>query len=211
MAETALGICMHSGWGVLVAVSGHALSPKIVDRRRFEVIDPAVPGAKQPYHHAATLRFAESEKYLHQCASVSKQLAAGVIAELVRQQDRSGCSIIGAAILRSAARPLPPLPNILSSHPLIHTAEGEFFRNVVADACDRLGIPVTSVRERDLATQAQASFAAAARRVQQTIAQLGTAIGPPWTKDHKAATLAASLLLAAAENVSSARPVKKTG
>ena len=211
MQQLAFGVCMHSGWGVLVAVSGDAPSLKIVDRRRFEVIDPAMRGAKQPYHHAATLPLAEAQKYLERCASVSERLATEAVGEVVRQQDGRGFTNLGVAILRSAGRPLPPLPNILSSHPLIHTAEGEFFRNVVAEACGQLKVSVTSIRERDLDTQARTAFGSATNRVLQAIEKLGASIGPPWTKDHKSATLAASLILAGARHIASAHPVKRTG
>ena len=62
MKPAALGVRMHSGWGVLVAVSGDAASIEIIDRRRIVTIDASVPGAKQPYHHAANLALGESER-----------------------------------------------------------------------------------------------------------------------------------------------------
>ena len=37
--------------------------------------------------------------------------------------------------------------------------------------------------------RAKAAFGNAASRVQGNIASLGRTIGPPWTKDHKTATL----------------------
>ncbi|MGA7380079.1 MAG: hypothetical protein WBX03_04455 [Terriglobales bacterium] len=80
---------------------------------------------------------------------------------------------------------------------MIHTAEGEFFRNAVSKACEGLKIPVTAIRERDLDEQAKAAFGKAASRVQRTIASLGKSLGPPWTKDHKTAALAAATILAA--------------
>ena len=211
MHETTLGICMHSGWGILVAVSGDPPSIAIVERRRFEIIDPAISGAKQPYHHAATLALTEAEKYLRQCAAVSERLAAALIDEVVQQQTDRGHRIVGAAILRSAARPLPALSSILASHPLIHTAEGEFFRDVVAKACEESGIPVRSIKERELEERANTVFGAAVNRVQQAIAKLGATIGPPWTKDHKIATLAASLVLPREKNTTSTYSRRKIG
>lgn len=195
MLETALGVCMHSGWGILVAVSGDPPSVRIVDRRRFEIIDPTIPGAKQPYHHGATLVLTEAEKFLEQCAALSARLAAAVIGEVVQQQTEHGHRIVGAAILRAAGRTLPALSKILASHPLIHTAEGAFFRNVLTGACEDLKIPTTAIKERELEERAKTAFGTEANRVQQAIAKLGASIGPPWTKDHKVAALAASLVL----------------
>jgi len=46
---------------------------------------------------------------------------------------------------------------------LIHTAEGEFFRHAVRQACERLKIPVTAIRERDLEERAKVMFGKAAK------------------------------------------------
>src|SRR6185503_13196473 len=55
-----------------------------------------------------------------------------------------------AVILLSSARPLLDLKAILASHALIHTAEGEFFRQAFRSAFETLKIPVTGIRARDL-------------------------------------------------------------
>jgi hypothetical protein len=196
MKRAALGIRMHSGWGVLIAVSGNAALVEVVDRRRIVTTDPSIPGACQPYHHAATLGLPESERYLANCAAACARLAFAAIEEVVRELEARHCRVVGSALLLASGRPLPPLANILASHPLIHTAEGEFFRHAVRQACEHFNVAVTPVPERDLAERAKASFGNAASRVQSRIASLGGSIGPPWTKDHKSAALAASLILA---------------
>jgi hypothetical protein len=104
--------------------------------------------------------------------------------------------IVGSAVLLASGRSLPPLEKILTSHPLIHTAEGELFRNTVSQACKDLQISVTAIRQRELGERAKAAFGNTASRVQASIASLGKTIGPPWTKDHKTAALAAALILA---------------
>ncbi|HXM64353.1 MAG TPA: hypothetical protein VN950_26060 [Terriglobales bacterium] len=201
MKRAALGFRMHSGWGVLVAVSGDANSVEVINRRRIVITDPTIPGANQPYHHAASLGLSErslreSEKYLAGCAAVSERLAFAAIEEVVRELERRDYSMIGSAVLLAAGRPLPPLAKILGSHPLLHTAEGQFFRNAAIQACQRLNLPVTEIRERELEEQAVEAFGRAASRVQRRIATVGSSIGPPWTKDHKTAALAASMILA---------------
>ncbi|MGA7380080.1 MAG: hypothetical protein WBX03_04460 [Terriglobales bacterium] len=87
MQRAALGIRMHSGWGVLVAVSGDANSLQVIDRRRLITTNPTIPGASQPYHHAANLELPESEKYLANCAAVSERLASAAVSEMVRELD----------------------------------------------------------------------------------------------------------------------------
>jgi len=196
MKRAALGARMHSGWGVVVAVSLDGASVELLDRRRIVTIDPRIAGAKQPYHHVARHGVPDAEKYLASSAGVSERLARTAIEELVRELHGRGYRVTGCAVLLASGRPLPPLEKILAAHPLLHTAEGEFFRNTVRSACEGLKIPVTAIRERDLAEQTKAAFAKTAGRVQHRIETLGKSIGPPWTKDHKSAALAASTILA---------------
>ena len=201
MKCAAIGIRMHSGWGVLLGVSGAAHSVEIMDRRRIVIIDPAVAGAAQPYHYAASLGLtamglAESERHLASCAAVSGRLALAAVGELVRELDGRNYHIVGSAVLLASGRPLPSLSKILAAHPLIHTAEGEFFRHAVSQACESLKIPVLAIRERDLEERAKTVFGTGSGQMRRRIASLGSSIGPPWTKDHKAAALAAAIVLA---------------
>jgi len=186
---------MHSGWGVLVAVTRDADGLEVLDRRRIVVADPEAPGAIQPYHHAARLQLPESEKHLARCVATSTSLASVVLSEVIRELSERRYRVAGCAVLLASGRPLPPLEKILAAHPLIHTAEGEFFRRSVSLACESLKIPVTAIRERDLEECARIAFGKAASRLQQNIATLGSTIGPPWTRDHKAAVFAGLLLL----------------
>jgi hypothetical protein len=196
MKRAALGLQMHSGWGVLVAVSGPAQAIEILARQRIVTADPDMPGAIQPYHYAMSLKLSEADKHLANCAAASTRLAAVAIRNVVSELNARQHHVVGSAVLLASGRSLPALEKILASHPLIHTAEGEFFRHTVSQACEELEIPVTAIRQRDLDERAKAAFGNAATRVQHSIASLGSSIGPPWTKDHKTAALAAALILA---------------
>lgn len=195
MTHAALGVRMHSGWGVLVAVSGDPTSMEVADRRRIVVTDPSAPGAKQPYHHAVELPLRDADRYLAACAASSARLALAELSAAVRELESRRYRIVGATILLASGRPLPPLPDILASHPLLHTAEGEFFRRAVVTACEQSRIAVTGIRGRDLEERASAAFGRTLTRVRRHIATMGRTMGPPWTADHKSAALAASLLL----------------
>jgi len=196
MKRAALGVRMHSGWGVVVAISGDAGGLEILDRRRILTADPSVPGAKQPYHFAADLDIAEAEEYLSNCAAVSERLAFDAIKEVVSDLKAGQCRIVGSAVLWASGRHLPSLPQILVSHALIHTAEGEFFRHAVKKACERLETAVAAIKERDLGDRARTALGSEASGIERRISSLGSSIGPPWTKDHKTAALAAAIILA---------------
>jgi hypothetical protein len=195
MKRAALGFHMHSGWGVLVAVSQDSDLVTLLDRRRIVVADPEVPGAIQPYHFAAQLKPPAQEKHLAHCAASSSRFAATAIAEVIKELDGRHYGIVGAAILLASGRALPPLAKILAAHLLIHTAEGEFFRRAAHSACEGLQIPVTTIPVRELDARAKVAFAKRAGQVQSSIAGLGRSVGPPWTSDHKTAALAAALIL----------------
>jgi len=160
------------------------------------IADPARTGAKQPYHFAQEQSLQEAERHIAECAAVSERLAFESLAAVVREMQRFEYVAVGCAILLASGRPLPSLPLILASHSLIHTAEGEFFRRALGKACERVGIEVTGIRERDLDERAAAVFGSHARELRQEIASLGASVGPPWTADEKSASLAAWLILA---------------
>jgi len=199
--NAALGFRMHSGWGGLVAISADDNSVDVVARRRIVTADPKIPGAQQPYHYASSLKLAEAEEYLAKCATASESLTFDAIGSVVRELEGRDYRLLGSAVLLAAGRPLPSLAKILMAHSLIHTAEGEFFRNAVRQACERSKISVTTITERELDEQVKSAWGDAASRLQQRIANLGSSIGPPWTKDYKLATLAAAAILGVAEKV----------
>lgn len=190
MKNAAFGIRMHSGWGALVCISGDADALEMVERRRIAIIEPTMPGAKQPYHFAESLRLEEAERHLQKCAAISERLALQAIRDTLDAVTSRNYQVIGCAMLLASGRELPALPKILASHALIHTAEGEFFRRLVSEACERCHIPVMGIRERELDDRANAIFGKAAPRVRQHISSLGKTVGSPWTQDEKTAALA---------------------
>jgi hypothetical protein len=195
MQQAAIGIRPHSGWGALVVVTGHPGAVEVVDRRKIVITAPDIKGASQPYHFAKGQSLPAAESYLAECAEASEQLALKALRETVEQIARRGKVIARCAILLAAGRNLPALPNILASHPLIHTAEGEFFRQSFRRAGELIGMEVIGIRERDLDERACLAFGPQADSVKLEIAGLGSSLGPPWTSDQKNACLAALLVL----------------
>jgi hypothetical protein len=196
MNTAAIGVRMHSGWGALVAVSHSASSTiEVVERRRVTVIPSGTSGVKQPYHFAKTLALPDAEKFLVNSFTASKDLALMVIREIVNELSGRQYRVVGSAVLLASGRALPPLEKILASHAAIHTAEGEFFRDVFSKACQELSLPVTGFRERDLDQLLYTAFGKTATKLTQQVSTLGKSLGPPWTADQKNAALAALLVL----------------
>lgn len=195
MKNAAIGVRMHSGWGALVAVSNNGGIVEIPARRRIVVTASGTRGGNQPYHFAKALELPEAEKFLGDSFAATKHLALEAIRDLIGEL-RSQYRIVGSAVLLASGRPLPHLAKILASHPLIHTAEGEFFREAFSKACESLDLPVTGFRERNLDESLQTTFGDAAAGMRRQVATLGQSLGPPWTTDQKMAALAALVVLA---------------
>lgn len=195
MKSAAIGVRMHSGWGVLVAVSNDGGKPTVIARERIVVIDEKAGGKKQPYHFAKSMALSAAEKYIARCKEESQRLACeaiGALSESLRGRDYR---VAYCALLTASGRALPSLASILAAHPLIHTAEGEFFRGAILRACGSLKIAVSTIRERDTEEQAKAALGKSAVAAIKRIANAGKALGPPWTQEHKKTALAAWMAL----------------
>ena len=189
----ALGFRAHSGWAVVVAVAGSPRNPVVLDRRRIVIADAAIPGSKQPFHAAERLEIRDAEELISRCRESAEKLAAAAIAQL-RQEHH----LVGSGLLIGSGRALPGLESILRSHALIHTAEGEFFREVLAGTSEQRGLPVKRFKEREVWDHAAEVWKVNSETLQARITALGRSLGPPWTQDEKLATLAACLVLGGA-------------
>ena len=187
---------MHSGWGIVVAVAAEGEAIEVLDRMRIEVADPKMPGAKQPYHYAAELPAGKAQAHIERCEDASGEMARAAVDELIRSSRGGGYHIAGCGMLTGAGRELPSLEKILAAHPLIHTAEGEFFREVVRRACEAVEIPVVKIPEKQLEEQARTALGKSHAAIARAIERMGATIGPPWTQDQKKAALAAAVILA---------------
>jgi hypothetical protein len=194
--RAAIGIRAHSGWAAVVAVAGDSGEVRVIDRRRIIVVDSDGPRAKQPYHFAENLPLGEAQSHLDRCEKTAIRLATAGLQSVVKVLHDSQLDVVGCSILQASGRPLPALAATLASHALIHTAEGEFFRNAFARACAEIGVPVSKIRERELFDIASGELRIPAARFKSKLANLGRELGPPWTQDQKNAALVGWLLLA---------------
>jgi hypothetical protein len=194
--SAAIGVSVHCGWGAMVVMAGAPGREEVLDRRRLFIIDPKVKGASQPYHYVEEMEIRAAQRHLTRCAADSTRLALEALTGVSADLRGRGFTVMASSILLSSARPLPDLEEILASHPLIHTAEGEFFRQAFRGAFERLKIPVTGIRTCDLDDRAREAFGEAAPEVHKRIDAMGRSLGAPWTKDEKTAALAAAIVLA---------------
>jgi hypothetical protein len=100
-----------------------------------------------------------------------------------RRLERSRGNTVGAcAVLVGTPMPAWTTDEILAVHFRMHKAEGVLFRDVLVRASRACKIKTVEVPLASLPKRA---------RLARQVTALGTAAGPPWGKDQKAAALAA--------------------
>ena len=183
-ADAAFGLRVHSGWAALVAVSGPLAAPAVLARRRIELVDRASPGGNQPFHAARGLPLEAARRLVDRALDGATRLARGALAAAAGELPPLAAGKIACGILQSSARPLRAFEAVLASHALVHTAEGELFRDGLAAAAAGQGIPVLRVKERELFDRCTARLGIAAGDLERHLAALGRALGPPWRQDE---------------------------
>lgn len=196
----ALGFLAHSGWAAVVAVAGTPQDPEILDRRRIELFDPAIPADRFPFHAAQELPLAEARKLLARSEAATQKLARSALTDLLTELEEKDLLITACGIVGAPAKSSPPLPTILASHALIHAAEGERFRGVLVEAAEARALRVLRVPQRDLFQVAATRFRTPVATLQTDLAPLRRTLGPPWTADQKNSALIAWLALSTPES-----------
>jgi hypothetical protein len=194
--SAAIGLRAHSGWAAAVAVALEGDEPRVLVRARLELSARSRKGPVQPYHAAEPMAVDQARRYLDRCRAEARSWAVRGLAGVVRELPALGAKPSSCAILAASGRPLPELSAILASHALIHTADGEHFRDALAGAARSLGLRVVRVREKGLYSTASAVLSQSEENLRARLGELGRAVGPPWTADQKLAALAAWQALA---------------
>lgn len=196
-ARAALGFRAHSGWAALIAVAGSLRAPIVLERRRVELVEHPTWAAKQPFHAAEKLPLKEAQKIITRSKDEARRLAHRALREALDELGVKGHRVACCGILLGSGRPLTTLETTLASHALIHTAEGEHFREALLHASAKCGLCVTGVKEKELFSRCASAFRISENDLHGRIAAIGKQIGPPWSQDEKFAALAAWLALAA--------------
>jgi hypothetical protein len=208
--RAALGWSVHTGWAVLVAVTGPATSAAVVDRRRIEMMpqrDVALP--RFVYHAAQKMTPATAERFVRQANEMSSTNAKTAIRTATAELRVKGFAVTASGIVVGNKRLEAPLAAILASHALIHTAEGQLFRDAIRRASDSLKLPVTEIGAKDLEARAAKALRLSAAALAARLARIGAAAGRPWSKDHRQACLAALIAFSsAAAAAGSNRPAR---
>lgn len=195
MKEAAVGFRVHSGWAAVVAVWLEKGTPVVLDRKRAHLVKTFSYTFRQPYHTAEKMPLAEARKFVTQVQTEARELAYCVVHEMQSDLENLKIKLMRGNLLLSSGRPLPDLERILASHALIHTADGELFREAVVHGCTLCGVKMETVKERALLEDAGTALHLKPAELLRRVTQLGKPLGSPWSQDEKFAALAAWLAL----------------
>lgn len=197
MKQAAVGFRVHSGWSAVVAVCLEKGKPVVLHRQRLQLVETFTYRFRQPYHTGEKMALAEAREFIAGVREKGRDLGYRAIRDLQVELEGHGYQVTRGALLLASGRPLPELEKILASHALIHTADGELFRECLLHASAHCGLAGVSLRERELLEQAAKALRAPRPSLLRRVTELGRPFGSPWTQDEKFATLAAWLALRA--------------
>ena len=170
--------------------------PRVLARQRIHLVDTFIYKFRQPYHTAKRMSPDEGRAFVAQVQAKARRLAYRAIRDLQDSLKAQGYQLTRCGLVLASGRPLPRLPQILASHALIHTADGELFRGAILHARARCDLTSAAVKEKELLSEASRVLRLKPDELAQHIADLGHEIGPPWSQDEKFASLVAWIALA---------------
>jgi hypothetical protein len=195
MDQAAIGLRVHSGWTAMVAVALDGGSPWVLWRGRPHLVETFTFEFRQPYHTAEKIPFDEARCVIARARDEATRLARNAIATVESRAADIGCDLNTCSLLLASGRPLPALERILASHALIHTADGELFREALIAATKSSGLEMFTIKESEVVASASRELEMKPDTIMRRITRLGAELGPPWTQDEKLAALAAWLAL----------------
>jgi hypothetical protein len=164
----------------------------VVTSRRIELSDPADAHGRQPYHAAAgTAR--KPGPQLEQLIAAVEKFGRQSVDAFIREHEKAGRRFDGAGIVVGS---LIDPAQIANDHFRIHALEGQLFRGIVKAATDRRRVVSSIWRERDIYELAANRLKRSESELRQTMAVFGRSVEGPWRAEHKAAALAAWLVIA---------------
>jgi len=166
----AVGLAVHTGWAACVIAGGGFERPRIELREHFELLGDL---DRFVFHRAAEMRPDAAKAFVARAARDARAAALSALRQATAGRELLACAIIGRT------DPMPPLAEVVLSHPMMHTAEGMFYRDALREAAKAAGLDVRIVSPKALDTK------------DARLAAVGRAVGKPWNADYKLATLAA--------------------
>jgi hypothetical protein len=196
MKQAAVGFRVHSGWCALVVVSLENEVPTVLSRERVHLVETFSYKFRQPYHTAEKMPLEKARAFISGALSEAKRLATRALSSIQTDLGRQGFQVERCALLLASGKTLPSLDRILLSHALIHTADGELFREALRHSSAQCDLEMICIKDRELLDRGVRTLRTNRDKLLRRLTGLGSAFGSPWMQDEKYAALAAWLVLA---------------
>ena len=190
--ELVLGFRPHTYWTAAVALTGSPDAPEVIERRRITF---ATGNERMVYHQAAEIPRAEAPALVEHVRVAVRGNARVAIRSLLDDLGKAGWSVQAAVVPTGGVRVPADIADIVRVHARMHAAEGELYRDLVADACAELGLAVRREVERELVHLACDRIGTSEAVLKSRLQAMGAKLGPPWSEDQRLAMLAALLHL----------------
>src|SRR5689334_19091022 len=112
--KAALGFRTHSGWAAAVLAAGRGGAIEILDRRHVALCDSSRQDAKQPFHAAEPMPFAQAESHIALCRKTTEKLARDAVSAAVAICENQKLRLSGVCVITASGRALPDLATILA-------------------------------------------------------------------------------------------------
>jgi len=188
MNEAALGFRVKSGWAMVVLLSGASSPPRVIDRRRVDLSDPAVPDSAQPFHAGLDLPKTAGAKAVARLVECVERSSERAIAKLIKHYRTGGYRIVGAGIVVGST--VDP-QTIRNDHIRAHAEEGRLFRVVIENALKLSRLKSSVTREKDSMSEGTKALGISERKLRAELTTMGKAVEGSWRAEEKAATIAA--------------------
>jgi hypothetical protein len=186
--RAALGFKLHTGWAILVAVTGSPSRFEILLRRRIELLPSGDAIPRFMYHRAAEISLTLAARLIQQAEVAAHDAALLAVSEALDHL-RALNFVVKSSGIAASSKPVPTdLAAILRSHPMIHTAEAALFQRALVSACETCGLAVTSAREREIWAQTARADGSNEAALRKRVDDLRKSVGAPWGSDQKTAT-----------------------
>jgi hypothetical protein len=195
MRQAAVGFRVHSGWAAAVAVCVEKGAPVVLAQQRVQLVETFSYEFRQPYHTAEKMLEGQAREFISRMEAEARRLAYRAIRDVASRTQEQGVKLTRCGLLLASGRPLPALQKILASHALIHTADGELFREALLHASARCSLRDFRMKERELLECAGQVLRLKGDALMRRVVELGRPLGSPWSRDEKFATLAAWVAL----------------
>ena len=174
----AIGFRDHSGWAIAVVLDGEAAEPRFVHRERIELVPGHLP--RQVYH--AVAEDGAPRELIAEVREVARAKTAEEFGRLLAGVQSTGVEVSSVAVAVSEQRLPPSLDIILSSHTMLHGAEGDLYRDCLADAAAEYGLRLVRFVQKGLLVTAAEAVGRPQSEIVEPNRGDGAAAGPTMAK-----------------------------